>query len=301
MNPLYFSVLMLIHVCVHLCSCPICRRELIAPVPSIEALEAQSDERLRTQVHDIVGTKASIDVNSMNKNEMAIMIHEHMMQEEQRQENEDLLEEEREREEALGLEPRVASSSHVDPLQSATNLQRMIEAESTSRYEINEERPNSSIDLVAIERMIDAAAAPAVSSSLPTTTETMPSSSSIPRERDYDEFSEFIDAMASGNASQYERTSGEEVNDTDTMFPGGIMIRSHRDTSGGGNLMSYSIHPTSVPGVASSRAAMPMATSPLMTRTSEDGMGANDSTILNYRSTPTLRTSITRNDLEGID
>ncbi len=242
---------------------------------------------------------------------MAVMIHAHMMREQQQEENEDLLEEERAREEALGLEPRVVASapsssftsSQVDPLQSATNLQGMIEAESRSGHRANDGGMNGRDDLAAIERMLDEAATPVRSSASLTTPGAISASalSSIPRERDYDAFSDLIDAMASGNASQYERTSGEDINDTDTMFPGGIMIRSHRGANeqGASNLMSYSVHPTSIasPGGTISRSMMPMTTNTVMTRTSQDGLGANDSAIISTTSTSTHRTV----DLEGID
>ena len=118
-----------------------------------------------------------------------------------------------------------------------------------------------------------------------------------------EEFSDFIQAMASGNASQYENSLGEEVSDTDTMFPGGIMIRSHRDASRGNNLMSYSVHPTSLasPGGNPSRMVLPTTTTVMTTRTSETGMGANDSMILSTQQSPSALQAATRNDLESID
>ena len=289
-------------------SCPVCRRELIPPVPSVEALEAQSDEALQTQLRDIIGRSTAIDVNLMSKNEMAVMIHAHMVRKHHQEESEDLLEEERRREEALGLEPRVTSSSVsstlVDPLQSATNLQTMIEAESRSRHSVG--GVGSGNDLSTIERMLDTAAAPLGISSSSSAVNAATSSSSMPsntRERDYEEFSDFIQAMASGNASQYENSLGEEVNDTDTMFPGGIMIRSHRDARRGNNLMSYSVHPTSLasPGGNPSRMVLPTTTTVMTTRTSETGMGANDSMILSTQQSPSALQAATRNDLESID
>ena len=306
-------------------SCPLCRSELIPPVPSIETLEAQSDEMLQTQVEDVMGEKNAVNLKNMSKNEMAVFVHAHMMRKHHQEEDEDLLEEERAREEELGLEPRVTSSlSQVDPLQSSTNLQSMIEEESRSRYENSDTSVQGRWDnLESIERMLDAATVPAHTSSpvdaaaataassrsiapammaVPSSSSSS-SSSSYESERDYEAFSGLMQALASGNASRYEMSRGQDLNDTDTMFPGGIMIRSHRDANNGGNLMSYSLHPTTTlsPGGTSSRVVMPTTTTVVSTRTSDSGTGANDSTLVNsIVQAPSSRTA-TQNGLEGID